>query len=519
MKFTRNSKKLKLIYAEAALAAGLMFWMIHPIVGNLKDKEIHYYEVSVNGQEVGAVADCADIEESVLNARARIAGEADDLVFMEVDYTAVPKNKLFGSADSLEKVEENIYQVLKKSTEKVKEKAYTVKINGFTVTLGSKEEVLELLEAAKNKYDVNNEFSIELVSDDSREMKVFTTEVHRLSKSSRGAAKVTAMPSINAGVGLITNEMSYALEETAEEPTFEEGIIDIDFEENVEIVESYVEPAQITPVSEAVDLVTKDKEKNKIYEVVSGDSLSVIAQKYETSVSNIVDMNENLESEESILQIGDELVVMVPEPELSLIVQEEVAYNEDYIEETQYIDNDSWYTTEKVTKQEGTVGNRDVVAVVTYRNGRETDREIVQQNVLVPSQPTIIERGTKTPPTYVKPISGGRFTSGFKFRWGRWHKGIDWACPTGTAVKASCAGVVTSAGWSSGYGYCVRIKHPDGRETRYAHLSKILVKTGQSVKQGEKIALSGNTGRSTGPHVHFEILINGTQVDPFKHLN
>ena len=130
-----------------------------------------------------------------------------------------------------------------------------------------------------------------------------------------------------------------------------------------------------------------------------------------------------------------------------------------------------------------------------------------------------IEKGTKTPPTYMKPLSGGRMTSGFKMRWGSMHRGIDWACPIGTSIMASCGGTVVQAGWFSSYGNCVTLQHPDGRQTRYAHLSKILVSRGQSVSQGQKIALSGNTGRSTGPHVHFEIIINGSRVNPLKYLN
>ena len=139
--------------------------------------------------------------------------------------------------------------------------------------------------------------------------------------------------------------------------------------------------------------------------------------------------------------------------------------------------------------------------------------------------PKIVERGTKVPPTYIKPISGGRLTSGFGHRKrprkgaSTFHKGIDWATPVGTAVRASSAGTIVRAGWGSGYGKVVYIQHSDGKMTRYGHLSRILVKVGQHVDQGDKIALSGNTGVSTGAHLHFEILVNGVQVNPLKYLN
>ena len=137
----------------------------------------------------------------------------------------------------------------------------------------------------------------------------------------------------------------------------------------------------------------------------------------------------------------------------------------------------------------------------------------------------IVERGTKIPPTYIKPISGGRLSSGFgrrrapKAGASTYHKGVDWATATGTPVYASSGGVVSKAGWGRGYGYVVYIDHPDGRQTRYGHLSRVLVSAGQSVSQGQRIALSGNTGVSTGPHLHFEILINGSQVNPLNYLN
>ncbi len=211
----------------------------------------------------------------------------------------------------------------------------------------------------------------------------------------------------------------------------------------------------------------------------------------------------------------------MPEPKLAVLRQEEMYYEEDYEEEVIYVDNDDWYTNQRKTLQEPSAGHRKVIAVVTFENDKEIEKEIIKEEVTYKAVPKIVERGTKIPPTYIKPIAGGRLSSGFGRRnrptrgASSYHKGIDWATPTGT----SCGGTVARAGWGSGYGYVVYINHPDGRQTRYGHLSKVLVSAGQTVTQGQKIALSGNTGVSTGPHLHFEILINGTQVNPFDYLN
>ena len=106
---------------------------------------------------------------------------------------------------------------------------------------------------------------------------------------------------------------------------------------------------------------------------------------------------------------------------------------------------------------------------------------------------------------YIWPTKGV-FTSGYGWRWGRMHKGIDIAAPIGTPIVAAADGVVTFSGWNSGgYGNLVDIRHEDGSLTRYAHNSRNLVKRGQKVRQGQLIAEMGSTGRSTGPHLHFEI--------------
>ena len=98
------------------------------------------------------------------------------------------------------------------------------------------------------------------------------------------------------------------------------------------------------------------------------------------------------------------------------------------------------------------------------------------------------------------------------------HKGVDFAGPEGTKVTAVAAGLVTWAGERMGYGQMVEINHGNGLSTRYAHNEKVLVKQGDMVSKGQQLALMGSTGRSTGPHLHFEVLKNGTQVDPLRFI-
>jgi len=114
--------------------------------------------------------------------------------------------------------------------------------------------------------------------------------------------------------------------------------------------------------------------------------------------------------------------------------------------------------------------------------------------------------------------SSFRYTSGFGMRWGRMHKGTDFAAPHGTAIYATADGVVTHAGWLSGYGRLVKIQHEFGIETRYAHNSKIFVKKGQRVSRGQKISAMGNTGRSTGTHLHYEVRVGGKAVNPMIYI-
>ncbi|MCB0873900.1 MAG: M23 family metallopeptidase [Thermoleophilia bacterium] len=112
----------------------------------------------------------------------------------------------------------------------------------------------------------------------------------------------------------------------------------------------------------------------------------------------------------------------------------------------------------------------------------------------------------------------GTLTSGFGYRWGRMHEGIDIAVPNGTPVVAAASGTVIQAGWGGGYGNLVVIDHGGGIATAYAHNTSLAVSVGQHVTQGSVVAYSGSTGHSTGPHVHFEVRVGGAARDPMGYL-
>lgn len=142
---------------------------------------------------------------------------------------------------------------------------------------------------------------------------------------------------------------------------------------------------------------------------------------------------------------------------------------------------------------------------------KQLKNAIVKRNELISLTPTI------------KPVEG-RITSKFGYRKSpfgsrrEFHNGLDIAAPTGTPIKAAADGVVEYAGYIRGYGKIVTIRHGYGYETSYGHCSKILVKVGQKVKKGQEIAHVGNTGRSTGPHVHYMVKCNGVLEDPIDFI-
>ena len=187
--------------------------------------------------------------------------------------------------------------------------------------------------------------------------------------------------------------------------------------------------------------------------------------------------------------------------------------------------NDQLYVNESYLKRSGSNGEALLLADVEYANGEIIGRTVYSYTITKEPTAQINVVGSKPLPpkvatgTFIAPTKGTlTSTTGYRPKFDDTHTGIDLANSEGTIIWASDGGTVIHAGWLGNYGYCVKIDHGNGYVTYYAHNSKILVEVGQKVSQHETIALMGSTGKSTGPHCHFEIRLNGKWQNPLKYI-
>ena len=295
------------------------------------------------------------------------------------------------------------------------------------------------------------------------------------------------------------------------------------FLENVEVKKSNTDLQDVLAEQEMVDLLCTSGEKETLYKVVAGDTLADVAKGYSMSEEDI--MEDNPDADPKKLDVGSTLVIKQNAPVLTVKITEMVTYEKKIEYDTEKKDDPDLYEGDTETKQEGENGLSEITSRIVLINGEETEETPLVTTVKKEPVTEIIMVGSKErPPTvgsgkYKWPMSGGyTLTSNFGSRWGRMHEGIDLGCPVGSDVLAADGGTVTYAGYSGAYGYLVKIDHQNGMETRYAHNSQLLVSVGDKVYKGQHIAESGNTGRSTGPHLHFEIRVNGAAQNPISYL-
>ena len=248
------------------------------------------------------------------------------------------------------------------------------------------------------------------------------------------------------------------------------------------------------------------------YIVESGDTISTIAQKFGITVNTV--LWENSLSSYSVIRPGDDLDIL-PESGLTHKIRSGdtlgaiARANDVEVEDILEANNMSLNSKLSIGQKLLIPGGSKIVRVATVAKTTKsyTGIEAIKNIVKPAPQKTVANK-------MAWPTVGNRITQYYSWR----HKGLDIANKTGTPLFAADTGTIEFVAWSNGYGYNIIIDHGGGKKTRYAHMSKFYVSKGDNVTKGEAIGEMGSTGWSTGPHIHFEVIINGVKYNPLNYI-
>lgn len=297
---------------------------------------------------------------------------------------------------------------------------------------------------------------------------------------------------------------------------------DVSFKEDVQIVEYSTTLAKISSKNATIKKIKSGKQQESTYTVKSGDTLYGICEKLGVTFKELKAMNPKV-TEDTVLHIGDKFVTQEEVPLITVVTTEVSTFAEKVKYKTEYKESSSYYKGEQVVQRSGENGKAKITARLVKENGKTVSREDLEKEIIKKPVNKIVIKGTKKVPpkkgtgVLQRPVNVGVYAS-YGWRWGRMHYGLDYAASTGTPIHAADGGTVTAAGWYGAYGYRITIDHGGNMSTLYAHCSAMYVSVGQQVYKGQTIAAVGSTGRSTGPHCHFEVIKNGVQVNPANYV-
>lgn len=414
------------------------------------------YVVSVDGQEVGVVATTEEVDAMVNSLETRVTSILGEEYHYDGEITVTAAYTPTGSYSDTGAIEDSLFEEVGALVE-----AYGISVNGEEFGYAASEaDLREMLDSISAPYLNENTVSYDFVED----VQLYPVELP--------ANTEYDLNSIYAALTVLTVEDAY-------------------------------------------------------YEVKAGDTFNAIAYGLGMTPAELSGLNMDVNINK--LMPGQQLKIQQAVPFLSVINYTNETYEEAISSPIEYIETADLYVGSTKIKEEGTDGLALVNANATYVNGVEVEREVVTSETLEEPTTTYMYTGTTPRPKtasngwYKWPLAvKGTVTSkyGYRYIFGAysWHSGLDIGASRGTNIVAADGGKVTYAGWRGSYGKLVIITHDDGSQTYYAHCSSILVSKGDKVYQGQTIAKVGSTGNSTGPHLHFEIRINGKTVNPQNYI-
>ena len=295
----------------------------------------------------------------------------------------------------------------------------------------------------------------------------------------------------------------------------------VEFVQDVKTEDGLFPISTIKEGSELLKKLTHQTVVEKVYTVQSGDVFSRIALKHDMTAAELKALNPHIK-DTNRLKIGDKLVVQRAQSFLQVKLVKTVRTDNitiDYKTQTVYRnDKDEGYSK---TITYGKEGSKNIVEEITYLDGFEVERVLVSETITKQPVTKVVEVGTKkiAPMLWPVPVCH-RVYVGYSGS----HRAIDISSgPVPVlgkpAVSADSGTVIeASTGWNGGYGTVVKVRHSNGLITVYAHLKELKVSVGQRVTRGQTVGLIGNTGRSFGPHLHFEVIRNGVKVNPLNYV-
>lgn len=317
----------------------------------------------------------------------------------------------------------------------------------------------------------------------------------------------------------------------------DENVVDVEFNKDIEYdTESFVKPEEVRSSDYYINIFNSVVSEPVYYEVQLGDNPWNIARDNDMTLDELKQCVATNDGEivpditkkcnvGTIIQLSQEVKYLQPE-----IIKEETFQVGYHLPEVQVKDDTMFVGMERVDT-EGKSGIMEYHVYATYADGVKVSEENIDEpKIIEEATAKVVRVGTVEPSTYVSkgtggsgdyywPVSGGKITSYMGD--GRGHKGIDIGAPYGTPIYAAEEGKIieTGSGWNGGYGNCIRIQHPDGNVTVYAHQSSLAVSYGEYVVKGQLIGYVGSTGDSSGNHLHFEVRSNGRYLDPLDFVS
>ena len=325
-------------------------------------------------------------------------------------------------------------------------------------------------------------------------------------------------------------DLNHLLSTILEEAVGEDTECEASFVQDIELVTGLFPTSSVITADEMKEILTENEQEKVSYTVKDGDTPITIAKEHGLTLDELNALNGG--NVEDLMYAGTKLTLQREVPQLSVQITKTETHKVEIPYETITKKDSTQYTDYSKVTQEGKNGVEKRVDKVTYVNGEETSRETISSKVLKEPTDKVIVTGTKKRPLYTGPgESSGKFqwptpslniiTTYYEYRWGSFHPALDISgySAYGKSIVASDGGTVVASGWGNGYGNRIIIDHGNGYRTLYAHCSELLVSVGTKVSKGQLIARVGSTGNSTGPHLHFEIILNGVKQNPLNYVS